>query len=66
MAEFEKAVSLNPRYLSAWTNGADTLENWNKLPELEDWLAKAMTNFVDPPGDLKFFKAQLLWRKIGD
>lgn len=63
MAEFEKAVSLNPRYLSAWTNGADTLENWNKLPELEDWLAKAMTNFADPPGDLKFFKAQLLWRK---
>ena len=31
MAQFEKAVSLNPKYLSAWTNGADTLENWNNF-----------------------------------
>ena len=63
MAQFEKAVSLNPKYLSAWTNGADTLENWNKLSELADWLAKAMSNFADPPTELKFFEAQLLSRK---
>ena len=63
MAQFEKAVSLHPKYLSAWTNGADTLENWNKLSELADWLAKAMSNFADPPAELKFFEAQLLSRK---
>tara|TARA_B100001093_G_scaffold471748_1_gene494275 strand:+ start:265 stop:2952 length:2688 start_codon:yes stop_codon:yes gene_type:complete len=63
MASFERAVSLDPRYLAAWANGADILENWNKLPELENWLVRARSQFTPMPADLKFFEAQLLFRK---
>jgi len=60
---YTKALSIKPDYVDAWLNGANALEKWNKLDDLEIWLEKAFSSFEVVPADLRFMKAKLLWRK---
>ncbi len=59
---FEKALSIKPDYELAWLNGADALEHWNRIEQLEIWLKKAYLSIQIIPSGIKLFKAQLLWR----
>ena len=59
---FNKALSIKPDYADAWGNGADALEKWNKIDQLELWLNKAFNSFEIVPADLRFMKSKLLWR----
>ena len=53
-----KALSLKPDYAEAWLNGAEALEKWNKLNELEIWLDNAIISFEIVPVDLRFMKCK--------
>ena len=63
MSAFEESIKLSPRLVLGWSNGASTLERWNKLDELEAWLCRAAKWFDETPADLKYFQAKLLFRK---
>ena len=60
---YNKALSIKPGLVEAWNNGAEALEKWNKLDDLEIWLENAFKAFETAPADLKFMKSKLLWRK---
>jgi hypothetical protein len=62
MDAFKKATSLKLEYSEAWTNGAEALEKWNKLDELDDWLKQAHKNFKIVPSDISYFQSKFLWR----
>ena len=62
MNAYTRSVSIQPDFVKAWANGANALERWNKLEQLEVWLQKAVQNFKTTPPDLQFFQAKLLWR----
>jgi len=63
MRAYDKAKSLRPDYTEAWVNGADALEKWNKLDQLEVWLDQVNKNFKTIPSDILYFQSKLLWRK---
>ena len=44
-------------------NGAEILERWNKLDELDLWLKKAVLNLEEIPSEIFFYKVKLLWRR---
>ena len=62
MDAYNKSISFKFDFVNAWSNGAEALEKWNKLKELEDWINKAIENFNKIPADLQYFRAKLLWR----
>ena len=62
MNAFTKSVSIKPDHVKAWANGANALERWNKIDQLEVWLEKAIKNFKTIPSEIMFFQAKLLWR----
>ena len=63
MAAFEEAITMSPQFALGWANGADTLERWNKLDELDAWLLRASEWFEETPTDLRYFQARLFFRK---
>jgi tetratricopeptide (TPR) repeat protein len=60
---YSKAITFNTSFIQAWCNGAELLENWNKLEELEAWLKSAEYSGLDVSDELKLFKAKLHWRQ---
>ena len=42
---YNKALSIKPDLVEAWNNGAEALEKWNKLDDLEIWLENAFKAF---------------------
>ena len=59
---YEKATTYKPSYIEAWTNGAEALEKWNRLTQLEDWLKQAFESFKVIPADILYLQSKLLWR----
>ena len=59
---YKKATDYKPTYIEAWTNGAEALEKWNNLDQLEDWLTQAFKPFEVIPSDILYLQSKLLWR----
>ena len=60
---FESALSIKADYTDVWSNGAEVLEKWNKLEELDEWLKRADQAFESAPPDIKYMQAKSLWRQ---
>ena len=59
---YKNATNYKITYVDAWTNGAEALEKWNKLDQLEDWLIQAFKSFKVIPSDIAYLQSKLLWR----
>ena len=59
---YKNATNYKPAYVEAWTNGAEALEKWNRLDQLEDWLIQAFKSFKVIPSDIVYLQSKLLWR----
>ena len=59
---YKNATNYKLTYVEAWTNGAEALEKWNKLDQLEGWLIQAFKSFKVIPSDIVYLQSKLLWR----